>query len=220
MTPREIVEACEALPGEPWPARFARPRAARSELELTLSQDTAGGARPPTSSHAASRSTSRGLPLVCAVVDGPSPAALRPLRADLIESTFTAEQEELSHARRNAVSDRRRDRRIADRRARARSPTSAACASSARRSARSTRATSASSACFIVALPVLYLVVPPGVLTGFLVVTFMSALMIALRPLVSTRVLWVAIPVLLDRQPARHALDGRHRAAGCSSTGC
>jgi plastocyanin len=52
-------------------------------------------------------------------------------------------------------------------------------------------------ACFIVALPVLYLVVPAGVLTGFLVVTFMSALMIALRPLISTRVLWVAIPLLL-----------------------
>ena len=52
-------------------------------------------------------------------------------------------------------------------------------------------------AVFIVALPVLYLVVPAGVLTGFLVLTFMSALMIALRPLVSTRVLWVAIPVLL-----------------------
>jgi plastocyanin len=52
-------------------------------------------------------------------------------------------------------------------------------------------------AVFIVALPVLYLVVPAGVLTGFLVVTFMSALMIALRPLVATRVLWVGIPVLL-----------------------
>ena len=52
-------------------------------------------------------------------------------------------------------------------------------------------------AVFIVALPVLYLVVPAGVLTGFLVLTFMSALMIGLRPLVSTRVLWVAIPVLL-----------------------
>ncbi|MEA2264634.1 MAG: hypothetical protein QOE27_217, partial [Solirubrobacteraceae bacterium] len=49
----------------------------------------------------------------------------------------------------------------------------------------------------IVALPVLYVAVPAGVLTGFLVITFMSALMIALRPLVSTRVLWIAIPVLL-----------------------
>ncbi|MEA2218211.1 MAG: hypothetical protein QOJ35_837 [Solirubrobacteraceae bacterium] len=52
-------------------------------------------------------------------------------------------------------------------------------------------------AVFIVALPVLYLVVPAGVLTGFLVVTFTSALMIALRPLVSTRLLWVAIPAAL-----------------------
>ncbi|MDQ3849040.1 MAG: hypothetical protein M3296_00285, partial [Actinomycetota bacterium] len=52
-------------------------------------------------------------------------------------------------------------------------------------------------AVFIVALPLLYLVLPPGVLTGFLVVTFMSALMIALRPLVSTRPLWIAIPILL-----------------------
>ncbi len=52
-------------------------------------------------------------------------------------------------------------------------------------------------ACFIVSLPLLYLVVPAGVLTGFLVITFMSALMIALRPIVSTRLLWIAIPVLL-----------------------
>ncbi|MEA2194133.1 MAG: hypothetical protein QOG42_567, partial [Solirubrobacteraceae bacterium] len=52
-------------------------------------------------------------------------------------------------------------------------------------------------ACFIVALPVLYLVLPAGVLTGFLVLTFMSALMIGLRPLVSTRLLWIAIPILL-----------------------
>lgn len=51
--------------------------------------------------------------------------------------------------------------------------------------------------CFIVALPPLYLLVPAGVLTGFLVVTFMAALMIALRPLLSTRLLWVAIPLLL-----------------------
>lgn len=52
-------------------------------------------------------------------------------------------------------------------------------------------------ACFILALPPLYLAVPVGVLTGFLAVTFMAALTIALRPLVSTRVLWVAVPALL-----------------------
>ena len=51
--------------------------------------------------------------------------------------------------------------------------------------------------CFILALPPLYLHVPVGVLTGFLAVTFIAALMIALRPLVATRVLWIAVPALL-----------------------
>lgn len=52
-------------------------------------------------------------------------------------------------------------------------------------------------ACFIVTLPVLYVTIPPGVLTGFLVVTFLSALTIALRPMFRTRVLLVAVPVML-----------------------
>ena len=52
-------------------------------------------------------------------------------------------------------------------------------------------------ACFIVGLPLLYVVLPAGVLTGFLAVTFMAGLMIALRPLVSMRLLWIAIPILL-----------------------
>jgi len=51
--------------------------------------------------------------------------------------------------------------------------------------------------CFILALPPLYLHVPAGVLTGFLVLTFLAALMIGLRPLVSTRLLWVTVPILL-----------------------
>jgi phenylacetate-coenzyme A ligase PaaK-like adenylate-forming protein len=89
VTPREIVEACEALPGEPWPARFAV-RALPTELQLTLSRDTAGGL---TADEVARRiaTDEHGLPVVCTVVDGPA-AALRPLRADLIESTFTAEK--------------------------------------------------------------------------------------------------------------------------------
>jgi len=35
----------------------------------------------------------RGLPVHCAVVTDPPPAALRPQRSDLIESTFTAGKE-------------------------------------------------------------------------------------------------------------------------------
>jgi phenylacetate-CoA ligase len=89
VTPREVVEACESLPGEPWPARFSV-RARHDELELTLSQDTAGGL---TADEVARRIAldDRGLPVVCALVDGPA-AALRPLRADLIERTFTGDE--------------------------------------------------------------------------------------------------------------------------------
>ncbi|MEA2142008.1 MAG: hypothetical protein QOI64_438 [Solirubrobacteraceae bacterium] len=90
VTLREIVEACEALPGEPWPARFCA-RALPGGLELTLSQDTAGGlTADEVADHIAL--DERGLPVVCTVLDGPTPAALRPLRADLIESTFTGEK--------------------------------------------------------------------------------------------------------------------------------
>jgi plastocyanin len=63
-------------------------------------------------------------------------------------------------------------------------------------------------ACFIVALPLLYLAVPAAVLTGFLVVTFLSALMIALRPLFAARRLWVAIPALLTANiVVTHSMD-------------
>jgi len=87
ITSRQIVEACEALPGEPWPARFSV-RALPGELRLTLSPDTAGGLAPDElARHIAL--DDRGLPIVCDVVPSPSPAALRPLRADLVESTFT-----------------------------------------------------------------------------------------------------------------------------------
>jgi plastocyanin len=50
---------------------------------------------------------------------------------------------------------------------------------------------------FIALLPAGYLLVAPPVLTGFLVVTFLSALLIALRPLAPSRALWVAVPAAL-----------------------
>jgi hypothetical protein len=50
---------------------------------------------------------------------------------------------------------------------------------------------------FIVTLPVLYLYLPPVVLTLFLVLTFVSALSIGYRPLVPSFVLWPAIGVLI-----------------------
>jgi phenylacetate-CoA ligase len=88
VTPREIVEGCEALPGEPWPARFSA-RALPDQLELTLGADTAGGLTADELARRI-RLDARGLPVVCSVVDDESATALRPLRADLTESTFTA----------------------------------------------------------------------------------------------------------------------------------
>lgn len=90
VTPREIVEACEALPGEPWPARFSV-RALRDELELTLSADTAGGLDAAELARRIALDE-RGLPVVCSVAGGLAGEALRPLRADLVERTFTAEK--------------------------------------------------------------------------------------------------------------------------------
>jgi phenylacetate-CoA ligase len=89
VTTRAIVEACEALPGEPWPARFAA-RALPDGLELTLSSDTAGQLTAADVARLMALDAG-GLPRVRAVVDGGPATALRPLRADLMERTFTAE---------------------------------------------------------------------------------------------------------------------------------
>jgi hypothetical protein len=59
---------------------------------------------------------------------------------------------------------------------------------------------------FIVTLPVLYLLLPPLVLTIFLVITFVSALSIGYRPLVPSTVLWPAIGLLI----AANILVARH----------
>jgi hypothetical protein len=50
---------------------------------------------------------------------------------------------------------------------------------------------------FIVTLPVLYLYLPPVVLTIFLVITFVSALSIGYRPVVPPTLLWPAIGLLI-----------------------
>ena len=87
VTPRQIVEACEALPGEPYPARFAV-RAPAGGLELTLGRDTAGGLDGPELARRIAIGD-RDLRVVCTVAGEAASAALRPLRADLVESTFT-----------------------------------------------------------------------------------------------------------------------------------
>jgi hypothetical protein len=59
---------------------------------------------------------------------------------------------------------------------------------------------------FIVTLPVLYLYLPPIVLTIFLVITFASALSIGYRPLLPSAVLWPTIGLLI----ATNILVARH----------
>jgi hypothetical protein len=61
---------------------------------------------------------------------------------------------------------------------------------------------------FIVTLPVLYLFLPPLVLTIFLVITFVSALSIGYRPLLPAAVLWPVIGLLIGTNilVARHLL--------------
>src|SRR5437762_13760603 len=50
---------------------------------------------------------------------------------------------------------------------------------------------------FIVTLPILYLMLPSSVLTGFLLLTFVSAMYIGLRPVLRPRVLWPAMAALI-----------------------
>jgi phenylacetate-coenzyme A ligase PaaK-like adenylate-forming protein len=90
ITPRELVEVLESLPGQPWPARFSA-TALADHLRIELSRDTAGELSPADlQRHIASRTG--GVPVVCRVVDGDAALGLRRLRADLIEHTFTRQE--------------------------------------------------------------------------------------------------------------------------------
>ena len=86
VTARELVEACEALPGEPWPARFSA-RALPERLELSVSTDTAG---PLSAQELARRigADAGGLAVECRLVDVAASPTLRRLRADLRETSF------------------------------------------------------------------------------------------------------------------------------------
>jgi phenylacetate-CoA ligase len=84
VTPRDLVEACEALPTRPWPARFAaEARDGRILLRLPVSAVDGYGLRAATDHFA-----DRGLPVDLALVPEAQAAALRPLRCDLHETTF------------------------------------------------------------------------------------------------------------------------------------
>ncbi len=84
VTPRALAEAVEALPSEPWPARF-RAEVVDGRLELTLPLAAVNGlSEPELLNHFASH----GLDVRIATVPDDQARYLRPLRSDLHETTF------------------------------------------------------------------------------------------------------------------------------------
>ena len=84
ITPRDLVEAVEALPAEPWPARFAaRLQDGKALLALPISA-IAGLDRHSARVHF----LDRGLDVDLQLVADQDARALRPLRCDLQEITF------------------------------------------------------------------------------------------------------------------------------------
>lgn len=86
-TTRDLVEALEALPTNPWPARFRAEVRDDGRLGLTLPRSTVDGfGAEDVTTHLADR----GLDVELRTVADDEATALRAVRADLIESTFTA----------------------------------------------------------------------------------------------------------------------------------
>jgi hypothetical protein len=87
VTPRDLVEAVDALPSQPWPARF-RAESAGDRIRLTLPVSAVAGLGVgDTHRHFAERGLEVDLDLVA---DDQGPA-LRRLRSDLHELTFVTE---------------------------------------------------------------------------------------------------------------------------------
>jgi hypothetical protein len=86
VTPRELVEAYEALPTRPWPARF-RAAVHDGRIRLTVPESAVDGLGVAA---ATAHFADRGLDVQVhpVPVDAAGARALRPVRADLVETTF------------------------------------------------------------------------------------------------------------------------------------
>jgi phenylacetate-CoA ligase len=86
VTPRQLVEAIEALPTEPWPARF-RATVHNGRIALTLPESAIEGV-----GHAAAvrHFADHGIDVDLSLVSDDGATALRYLRCDLRETTFAA----------------------------------------------------------------------------------------------------------------------------------
>ena len=85
VTPRELVEAVESLPTQPWPARFRAVAEGRIRLTLPASAINGFGVAA-----AVQHFADRGLDVDLGLVPDDQAASLRPLRCDLRETTFVA----------------------------------------------------------------------------------------------------------------------------------
>jgi phenylacetate-CoA ligase len=87
VTPRELVEAIEALPSGPWPARFRAVAGDGGKIALTLAESAIDGL-----GHLAAvdHFAAHGLDVDLTMVSDDEARALRPLRCDLHETTFVA----------------------------------------------------------------------------------------------------------------------------------
>jgi phenylacetate-coenzyme A ligase PaaK-like adenylate-forming protein len=86
VTPRQLVEAVEALPSRPWPARF-HTAVHNGRIRLTLPVSAVTGLDE---SEVARHFADRGLDLDLDIVGDDEATALRHLRSDLHETTFGA----------------------------------------------------------------------------------------------------------------------------------
>jgi phenylacetate-coenzyme A ligase PaaK-like adenylate-forming protein len=88
VTPRELIEAWESLPTAPWPARF-RAETVDGRLQLTVPAAAVDGyGETATRRHLADRGLDVDLRVVA--LDEVGTRSLRPVRADLRETSFTA----------------------------------------------------------------------------------------------------------------------------------
>jgi phenylacetate-coenzyme A ligase PaaK-like adenylate-forming protein len=86
VTPRQLVEAIEALPSRPWPARY-RTAIHNGRIRLTLPVSAIAGL---SEAETIRRLAEAGLDVDLALVGDDEATALRRVRSDLHETTFTA----------------------------------------------------------------------------------------------------------------------------------
>ena len=87
VTPRQLIEAIEALPGSPWPARY-RAKLTEGRIRLTLpAAAIAGYGEAAARGHLADA----GLDVDLAIVGDDQATALRQTRSDLRETTFASQ---------------------------------------------------------------------------------------------------------------------------------